>query len=467
MIGGVFAAVAVLALLLSKFFSAASVIGSPIRQVAATGGVGALALLVLSWLLVASIVHAEGLAGTHDHWLSRPIHRGQLLAAKVIGVFLFIVVPVVLLQVVVLAAGGFAFADYWFGLTCRTAVMTATWLVPVFGLATITRNWLQLGAGLVGLLIVAACALAFAEGFVFEPPEQFSEVIRSAMAASVAALAAGIATWQYRSRRVRAARIAAVVGLCAAIVGPTHFSPALYSAARQIAPSTGNIQQGLRVALDPTRSASSFENESVPGMHVVSVPVRVEGLAKGQSASISFPRQSRIVVDGQENLEPMRPSNDWNLVFNFNGFRLRRAKTVQIRAHAYVTIRAAARHFAMSTLNGSLRTPELGHCRSWVSDRLHILCLRPYEFSSNIRGFLTRSGPRPLNLHIFSEYTAPWPLEFNTLPMPLAQGWGGFGERNADQGQQYRDTSIVFEVSDVLSRFEQDIVIDVPESARR
>lgn len=112
MIGGVFAAVAVLALLLSKFFSAASVIGSPIRQVAATGGVGALALLVLSWLLVASIVHAEGLAGTHDHWLSRPIHRGQLLAAKVIGVFLFIVVPVVLLQVVVLAAGGFAFADY-------------------------------------------------------------------------------------------------------------------------------------------------------------------------------------------------------------------------------------------------------------------------------------------------------------------------------------------------------------------
>ncbi len=467
LIAGVVVAAGVLTFLLMRFFSVASEIGSPIRQIGAVSGIASLALVVLAWLLVASLVHAEGLAGTHDHWLSRPIRVGELLAAKVIGAFLFVVVPAVLLQVAVLSAGGFALRDYWLGLICRTGVMTATWLLPVFGLATITRNWLQLGAGLVGMLILAAGSLAFAAGYFFEPPEQFGEVVQNGMAAAVAVLAVAISSWQYRCRRVGVARVAAVFGLCTAIIVPTRFSPALYSAARRMAPSAGNLRQEIRVIPDPARSASSFSNQSLPGMYVVTIPLHVEGLANGLSASISIPRESKIVMDGNESHEHLQLSENLNLVFNFNGFRLRRAKTMQIRAHAYVTVRAAVRRFAMPTLNGSLRTPELGHCRSWVRDRLHILCLRPYEFSSTIRGFLTRDGPTPLNLQVFSEYPAPWPLAFESHPIPLAQGWGGFGERNLDQGEQYRDTSIVFEVSDVLSRFEQDIVIDVPASARR
>jgi hypothetical protein len=319
----------------------------------------------------------------------------------------------------------------------------------------------------VGSLLLAGGATAFAASFVFDPPDQFNEVIQNGVAVSIAIVAAGIAAWQYHSSRVRAARVAAVAGLLAAVIGPLHFSPALYSAARVVAASAGSWRGGIQVVLDPARGSRSFANESLPGMRVVTIPLRVEGLAEGLSASISLPRESQVVVDGKASAEHLRLSEELDLVFNFNGFRLRHAVTMQIRAHAYVTVRSAVRRFAMPTLNGSLRTPELGHCRSWASDRLHVICLRPYEFSSAIRGFLTRTGARPLSLQVFSEYPAPWPLAFEPFPVPMAQGWGGFGERNADLGQEYRDTSIVFEVSDVLSRFEQDVVIDVPASALR
>jgi len=68
---------------------------------------------------------------------------------------------------------------------------------------------------------------------------------------------------------------------------------------------------------------------------------------------------------------------------------------------------------------------------------------------------------------VFSEAPAPWPLFFDPLPLPLAQAWGGLSIRSLDQGEEYRNDSIVFEVSEVVSRFEQDVVIDVPASARR
>jgi hypothetical protein len=160
-------------------------------------------------------------------------------------------------------------------------------------------------------------------------------------------------------------------------------------------------------------------------------------------------------------------TEDSHVAFNVYRTLLRHGKPIQLRVRAYVTVRAEVRHYSMPALNGSLRTPELGHCESWVADRLHMSCQRPYEFSSTIRGFLTRGGPRPLKFQIYSHYPAPWPLEYNPLPMPLEQASGGLSIRSLDNGEEYRDSTITIEVSDVLTRFEQDIVIDVPASALR
>jgi hypothetical protein len=469
LIAGVCIAAAVFALPQIKFIPIPTPTAAvdSIRQIGAAGGMAALALVVLSWLTVASLVHAEGLAGTNDHWLSRPVPAATLFAAKAIGVLLFVVVPLVLLQIAILSAAGFALTDYWLSMMNRTAVIVATWILPVFGLATITRNWQQLGAGLVCMLALAACAAAFEGGFLFQPPSQFAEVVENGIAMGGAILATAIAVWQYRSRNVRGARIAAAIGLCAVIIGPAQFSPALYSAALRMAPSIGDPQRPIRVVVDPTRKAQSFAGEHLKSLDLVTIPVRVDGLPAGVTATISLPRPGQLSFAGHDHDITFRMTEDSHVAFNVYRTLLRHGKPIQLRVRAYVTVRAEVRHYSMPALNGSLRTPELGHCESWVADRLHMSCQRPYEFSSTIRGFLTRGGPRPLKFQIYSHYPAPWPLEYNPLPMPLEQASGGLSIRSLDNGEEYRDSTITIEVSDVLTRFEQDIVIDVPASALR
>ena len=66
-----------------------------------------LAVLVpVSWLLlIARVIHGESLVGDRQFWLTRPYEWKQLLAAKVLFLLVFLYLPFVAAQLVLLARG--------------------------------------------------------------------------------------------------------------------------------------------------------------------------------------------------------------------------------------------------------------------------------------------------------------------------------------------------------------------------
>src|ERR1017187_9113478 len=60
------------------------------------------------WLLIARVIHAESLVGENQFWLTRPYEQKKLLAAKALFIGVWVYVPFVIAQMLVLAESGFS-----------------------------------------------------------------------------------------------------------------------------------------------------------------------------------------------------------------------------------------------------------------------------------------------------------------------------------------------------------------------
>ena len=84
----------------------------PIGLLPFVGSVGDLpSLLVLLvplswWLLISPLVHAEKLVGDRQFWITRPYEWKKLLAAKVLFLIVFLYIPLLLAQCLMLAKAG-------------------------------------------------------------------------------------------------------------------------------------------------------------------------------------------------------------------------------------------------------------------------------------------------------------------------------------------------------------------------
>ena len=95
------------------------------------------------WYLIAAVVHGEPISGDRQFWLTRPYRRGSLLAAKVLFVLVFLNLPMLLADCVILAAHGFKAWSYLPGLLVRQLLLLLVWFLPFLALATVTENLKQ------------------------------------------------------------------------------------------------------------------------------------------------------------------------------------------------------------------------------------------------------------------------------------------------------------------------------------
>jgi hypothetical protein len=173
-------------------------------------GTLALARVALAWVLAIRFVHADPAEGTDAFWLTRPISRRALLAAKAVTIGgVLLLVPAVVaaivftmngmpLRVVPLAVG------LWL-------VVEALFLLPLTLLATITRDLarmvLAVLAAAVGWAVVQVASVAW----MVAPIEAIREtrpawLLIAAAAATASALLAGL---QYLGRRTPRTAMAA------------------------------------------------------------------------------------------------------------------------------------------------------------------------------------------------------------------------------------------------------------------
>ena len=168
--------------------------------------------IVLAWiLLVLRVVQRDGLVGAEHDWLTRPIRRWHVAAAKALFVVLFVLAPIAVRDAIVVAANGFPVLGNLPGMVWSLAVWIGVFLLPAAALAVVTRTIPQALMGVLGFVFLASVVSNE------ESLWQGVDWVPMGLAALVIGLFAGVVVWlQYRQRWTARARILLAVGAAAA-----------------------------------------------------------------------------------------------------------------------------------------------------------------------------------------------------------------------------------------------------------
>jgi hypothetical protein len=108
-------------------------------------------------LLAAAFIQEDGLVGDRAFWMTRPIAAGSLVAAKLLDLVVWILLP---------SAAAYAWGTHWLGTPAPWLIggdlywllLIAAVVLPLAAFAAITANLIQLGAALITALFVITAA---------------------------------------------------------------------------------------------------------------------------------------------------------------------------------------------------------------------------------------------------------------------------------------------------------------------
>lgn len=251
------------------------------------------------WHLVAAVVGQEVLAGEDQFWVTRPYSRLSLVAAKILYIIMFINLPMLIADCVILHGQGFPIMSHVPGLLFKQLVLFALWLFPAMALAAICQNlWQFLGVGLI--VVVTYVLPSFLGVLVPASYWQGTEWIRGCMfIAILVAASVIILLCQYRQRRTAVARLLGVCGLALAFTIPHLPSKSAlwhWQFARSTLPKPS---PSVEIAFDPARARPIGLPSSSSGSVQLYLPLRVTGVPNGAELWLDY---VGISIEGQDGL---------------------------------------------------------------------------------------------------------------------------------------------------------------------
>jgi len=120
-------------------------------------------LLPIAWtFLVVRVVQGESLVGDRQFWVTRPYEWKKLLLSKFLFLLVFLNLPLLILDVVLLAIAKFSPLHYVVGLLWMQLLILLFLAIPAMALASVTATIVQtlLGLLVIALYMVGMAALA-------------------------------------------------------------------------------------------------------------------------------------------------------------------------------------------------------------------------------------------------------------------------------------------------------------------
>ena len=257
-------------------------------------------LVFATWaLLAARLVQAESLAGDRQWWITRPYEWKNLLAAKALFAVVWIYLPFVVEQAVVLREGGFSPYAYAAGWGMMMAVVSGWVVLPLLATAAVTENFVRMAltaCGIVAALVVGYDLVTMPRGGYDStvPNDHHMWVVAVLMVGT-----AFVLVLQYATRRTRRSR-----GLAAGVVLLATCVAATLTATQQsridrwypAAAGAGPMQIAMPVKtkalyIQPLVRVGPSER---PGMMYVQVPVDFSGIAEGRAVQVD---DVKIAID--------------------------------------------------------------------------------------------------------------------------------------------------------------------------
>ena len=111
-------------------------------------------LVPISWvLLITRVIQGESLVGDQQFWITRPYDWKKLLAAKLLFVFTFVYVPLLVFDVYLLKRASFGVFPHLHGLAYILGFLTVLLILPAAAIAVVTRSIGQVVLVILGILV--------------------------------------------------------------------------------------------------------------------------------------------------------------------------------------------------------------------------------------------------------------------------------------------------------------------------
>lgn len=256
-----------------------------------------LAIPLSLFFLVATAVHHEGLVGDSQYWLTRPFSAWHLVASKALLFALFINVPVLLMQAVMLKSASMPILESLPALFWRQLFFTAAFTLPYAAIAAVTRSMGQTVLATLAAYFVLATILntLFDRGTV--PGWGDLDWIRpAAFFATAGAGSAWALLLQYTRRRTLACRLL-LLATAALMFTVWAMPPSSAAVAIQTALSPERVD-GVTLGFDFTRSRQAGRTWATsaddPAGFRVGIPIQIDALDPGLYAIDDW---TRLCID--------------------------------------------------------------------------------------------------------------------------------------------------------------------------
>jgi hypothetical protein len=265
-------------------------------------------VMLLVWgILVGVLIQAEPLVGDRHFWLTRPYCWRSLLAAKLLFLGAFILLPKLLADMVILSAHGFAPLPLLPGLVSRLAALAVFDLLPVALIAAMSPNFLTFA-----LTTVSASGALFSFRFVLAGT-QWSDGsaprIWTAQYAGCAALAltcVALLIWQYARRRTlrTLACALAAVAVFPQLAGFAFSWTNQFAIQSRLAP-LHPAPASFEVSLDPASRWEGNVTTGPDGRRSIEIPIRISGSPAGtvpvlEGARVTIQTPSGVFTPGAQ-----------------------------------------------------------------------------------------------------------------------------------------------------------------------
>jgi len=229
------------------------------------------------WLMLTRLVQDEPLVGEGQFWITRPYRWQKLLTAKFLFLSVFLYLPILIANCLLLRVAGFHPSSYLPGLFFSLLLITFILLVPIMAIATLTSNFakavltiLAVIAGLIGVGVISTL-----RGEVL-PSTKGDNVVPCVLCS----LGVAVIFVQYATRNLRLSRwllaAAAAILMASAFDWPGRaFVPIEYPQSSVSAPP-------VHLAFDsgPTHHLAAFASTDDRVLSV-RLPIAISGVASG------------------------------------------------------------------------------------------------------------------------------------------------------------------------------------------
>ena len=260
------------------------------------------------WLLIARVVHAETLVGDRQFWITRPYEWQKLLAAKVLFAVVWIGVPYLLAQSLILAEAGYSPLTYPPGLLLNLLMMSTAFLLPLFSVATVTQNFARLTLTLLACLAIFVGCTFLTDGIVRSSYTSANPYTNWLLYPLLFCGCVLVIALQYATRRVWVSRtlLIALPFLLALTVAANRRQSLVDRAypqpgAASAAPFSVELAPGPNRPID----ARSYE-----GQDYIDLPLRYSGVAEGYVVDAADFKFTLTAADGSQWTSPWQHTQD-------------------------------------------------------------------------------------------------------------------------------------------------------------